>query len=209
MCSSDLKGSVTQIADLKSKLTAAENSKKMYEEELKDLRAQQAAVVEDDLVVPMASMAMADTVDSKEKIMRLEIENKTLLEKLEDLQKVETSSAAVVQQSALRSEFNILQDEVSKLKEELVKKEAEKVKISSDRDKLEAYTKRTLAKFQEKYLVALQECKAKLKEKQDKIEILENRSTAEKTAQKREERLLSSTVYELGLAIMQNRLKER
>ena len=141
--------------------------------------------------------------------MRLEIENKTLLEKLEDLQKVETSSAAVVQQSALRSEVNILQDEVSKLKEELVKKEAEKVKISSDRDKLEAYTKRTLAKFQEKYLVALQECKAKLKEKQDKIEILENRSTAEKTAQKREERLLSSTVYELGLAIMQNRLKER
>lgn len=206
---SAMKGSVTQIADLKSKLTAAENSKKMYEEELKDLRAQQAAVVEDDLVVPMASMAMADTVDSKEKIMRLEIENKTLLEKLEDLQKVETSSAAVVQQSALRSEVNILQDEVSKLKEELVKKEAEKVKISSDRDKLEAYTKRTLAKFQEKYLVALQECKAKLKEKQDKIEILENRSTAEKTAQKREERLLSSTVYELGLAIMQNRLKER
>ena len=84
-----------------------------------------------------------------------------------------------------------------------------RLKVSGDKDKLEAYTKRTLAKFQEKYLVALQECKAKLKEKQDKIEALENRSSAEKTAQKREERLLSSTVYELGLAIMQNRLKER
>lgn len=207
---SAMKGSATQIADLKSKLTAAENSKKMYEEELKDLRAQQAAVVEDDLVVPMASMAMADTAASKEKLMRLEIENKTLLEKLEVLQKAENLSTVTVQKSEIGSvEVNSLQDELSKLKEELVKKEAEKVKISSDRDKLEAYTKRTLAKFQEKYLVALQECKAKLKEKQDKIEILENRSSAEKTAQKREERLLSSTVYELGLAIMQNRLKER
>jgi len=58
-------------------------------------------------------------------------------------------------------------------------------------------------------LVALQECKAKLKEKQDKIEMLESRSATEKTAQKREERLLSSTIFELGLSIMQNRLKDR
>jgi protein HOOK3 len=102
-----------------------------------------------------------------------------------------------------------LQAEIDRLVGELAEKEAEKTKISSDKDKLEAYTKRTLAKFQEKYLVALQECKAKLKEKQDKIEALENRSSSEKTAQKREERLLSSTIYELGLAIMQDRLKER
>ena len=99
--------------------------------------------------------------------------------------------------------------EVERLKEELATMEKQNAKIRGDKDKLEAYTKRTLAKFQDKYLVALQECKAKLKEKQDKIEILESRSATEKTAQKREERLLSSTIYELGLAIMQNRLKER
>merc|ERR1712224_609203 len=95
------------------------------------------------------------------------------------------------------------------LQQQLDKKIAENKKIVSDKDKLEAYTKRTLAKFQDKYLVALQECKAKLKEKQDKIELLENRSATEKTAQKREERLLSSTIFELGLSIMQNRLKDR
>jgi 6-pyruvoyl-tetrahydropterin synthase len=102
-----------------------------------------------------------------------------------------------------------LQNELEALKVELAKKEQENQKISNDKDKLEAYTKRTLAKFQDKYLVALQECKTKLKEKQDKIEILESRSASERTAQKREERLLSSTLYELGLAIMQNKLKER
>merc|ERR1711865_1149297 len=95
------------------------------------------------------------------------------------------------------------------LKEQLDKKILENKKIVSDKDKLEAYTKRTLAKFQDKYLVALQECKAKLKEKQDKIELLESRSATEKTSQKREERLLSSTIFELGLSIMQNRLKDR
>ena len=107
------------------------------------------------------------------------------------------------------ADTSALEAEIKTLKEELEKKTAENKKIGSDKDKLEAYTKRTLAKFQDKYLVALQECKAKLKEKQDKIEILESRSATEKTAQKREERLLSSTIYELGLAIMQNRLKER
>ena len=98
---------------------------------------------------------------------------------------------------------------MQKLQAELEANERENAKISSDKDKLENYTKRTLAKFQEKYLVALQECKAKLKEKQDKIDSLESRSASERTAQKREERLLSSTIYELGLAIMQNRLKDR
>lgn len=207
---SAMKGSASQIAELKSKLTAAENSKKMYEEELRDLRAQQVASADDDLGAPMAALSLAGSAEFKEKIMRLEIENKNLVEKLEAHQKAEVASAAMASKSAIGSaDVKRLEDEVSKLKEDLAKKEAEKAKISGDKDKLEAYTKRTLAKFQEKYLVALQECKAKLKEKQDKIEVLENRSTAEKTAQKREERLLSSTVYELGLAIMQNRLKER
>jgi protein HOOK3 len=80
-------------------------------------------------------------------------------------------------------------------------------KLQNDKEKLEAYTKKTLQKFQEKYLVALQDCKAKLKEKHDKIEALEMRSANEKMAQKREERLLSSAIFELGLGVMQNCLK--
>jgi protein HOOK3 len=58
-------------------------------------------------------------------------------------------------------------------------------------------------------LVALQECKAKLKEKHDKIEALEMRSANEKVAQKREEKLLSSAIFELGMGMMSNRLGKR
>merc|ERR1712224_581920 len=144
----------------------------------------------------MGSLTGQSNTVMKEKLMRMEFENQKLKEENE---KVKTG---VVDSSTL----NAMQKQINQLKEELIKKEAEKTKIGTDKEKLEAYTKRTLAKFQEKYLVALQECKTKLKEKQDRIETLESRCSSEKTAQKREERLLSSTIYELGLSIMQNRL---
>ena len=214
--SDSVKTSVSEIADLKNKLTAAESAKKMYEGELAELRAQQnnsSTLSEDDAALAgidgFSPLTDASSMaDAKEKTMRLQIENKKLKE---ELGKLQTGGAVAASASvgAASGDTAALQQEIDRLKEELAKKEKENAKIGSDKDKLETYTKRTLAKFQDKYLVALQECKAKLREKQDKIEALENRSASEKTAQKREERLLSSTIYELGLAIMQNRLKER
>jgi protein HOOK3 len=201
--SDSLKSTSSEISELKTLLGAAEKAKKMYEDELKELRAQQA-VVHDDVAVEGFDSQAPISSEQREKTMRLEIENKSLKEELEALK-----AGGAVASVASGGDTDGLQAEIQTLKEELAKKTAENQKIGSDKDKLEAYTKRTLAKFQDKYLVALQECKAKLKEKQDKIEILESRSATEKTAQKREERLLSSTIYELGLAIMQNRLKER
>jgi protein HOOK3 len=204
-----LKVSATELAGLKSRLASAESAKKMYEEELKELRAadNDAGGLEED-ITPGLSLASAESLSSvKEKFMRLEIENKALREQVAELKR--SKEVAAVVGAAAGTDADVSRKEVSRLTAELAAKEADTAKISSDKDKLEAYTKRTLAKFQEKYLVALQECKAKLKEKQDKIEALESRSASEKTAQKREERLLSSTIYELGLSIMQDRLKER
>jgi protein HOOK3 len=56
------------------------------------------------------------------------------------------------------------------------------------------------------YLVALQECKAKLKEKHDKTEALEMRSASKISNQKKEERLFSTTIYEPGLTLMRQKL---
>ena len=203
-----------EIGELKSLLSAAEKAKKMYQDELKELRDQQAAAAE---VEAELSKAPTMTPEEREKMTRLEIDNRKLHEHLAALQLNGNAPPPVAPAPppppppppVPEIDVSEYTNEIAKLKEALAKKEAENKKIGSDKDKLEAYTKRTLAKFQDKYLVALQECKAKLKEKQDKIEILESRSATEKTAQKREERLLSSTIYELGLAIMQNRLKER
>mmetsp|Transcript_26120 Transcript_26120/g.62055 ORF Transcript_26120/g.62055 Transcript_26120/m.62055 type:complete len:617 (+) Transcript_26120:323-2173(+) len=210
-----IKNSTAEIAELKTQLTSANKAKKAYEDELKELREQQAVTHEDVVVEGFDSQAPV-SAEQREKMMRLEIENKKLTEELEafkasggDASAAAAAAATAAAAAASQEEAKTLKSEIEDLKAELEKKTAENKKIGSDKEKLEAYTKRTLAKFQDKYLVALQECKAKLKEKQDKIEVLEGRSATEKTAQKREERLLSSTIYELGLAIMQNRLKER
>ena len=190
-----------EIAKLKDDLRTAESSKKLYEEELQELKSQ--ASIEntlDDATATIHSLASAQSVsDNKEQMLRLEIENQKLKEQL---------AASSVKKLGNSEEEEKLKQQIETLKADLKKKEAEKEKLGRDKEKLEAYTKKTLSKFQEKYLVALQECKSKLKEKHDKIESLEMRSAAEKTAQKREERLLSSSIYELGLAIMQQRLKE-
>jgi protein HOOK3 len=151
--------------------------------------------------------------EEKEKYMRLEIDNKQLQEEVAQLTAAAEAAAAASALAAVslnetnESAIESMKEEIEALKTQLEQKEKENEKIVSDKERLEAYTKKTLSKFQDKYLVALQDCKTKLKEKQDKIESLEQRSVSERAAQKREERLLSSTIYELGLAIMQNKLK--
>ena len=232
----DLRAKAAEVTKLKGELSSAESARKMFEEELTTLKAQQESAADtsmDDLAKDVSGMSMSGAnaksmAEAKEKAIRMEVENQKLQEEMKRRHEAEleqaaaaaaaaaaaTSEAAAVAkeqaQPAVSSlELAKLKGHIAQLEKDLKQKEAEKAKLGSDKEKLEAYTKKTLSKFQEKYLVALQECKAKLKEKHDKIEALEMRSASEKTAQKREERLLSSTIYELGLAIMQQRLKER
>ena len=201
------------IAKLKTELSASVAAKKVAEEEVTELRAIQESgqnEMDDGPNIAGLSLTSAQSVtEAKEKVMRLEIENQTLKKQLktstEVAQLVAPKTTTVVDESAVKA----LESEIEQLQAEIQKKDAVTAKLSSDKDKLESYTKRTLSKFQEKYLVALQECKAKLKEKHDKIEALEIRSAAEKSNQKKEEKLLSSTIYELGLSIMQQKLKSR
>lgn len=202
------KNIVNELATVRTQLAEAESAKKMFQDELTELRAHQETHNE-----------INQSLDA-EKLARLESENDQLRK---DLEAAKSSTPQVVasvpdaeveklQKEIENLRLNAAPDrsaEVEALRKELEERKAENAKISSDKDKLEAYTKRTLAKFQDKYLVALQECKAKLKEKQDKIESLESRSANERSAQKREERLLSSVIYELGLGIMHNKLKEK
>jgi protein HOOK3 len=198
-----------EIAKLKTELSAIVAAKKMAEEELGELRSMQQAGHDhdaDDSHPNIAGLSLASVeniAELKEKMMRLDLENKALKKQLDSNAATQPATPSIDSQATVKA----LENEIEKLKEELQKKEAATAKLKSDKDKLETYTKKTLSKFQEKYLVALQECKAKLKEKHDKIEALEIRSAAEKSNQKKEEKLLSSTIYELGLTLMQQKLK--
>lgn len=45
--------------------------------------------------------------------------------------------------------------------------------LQTDKEKLESYTKKTLHKFQDKYMVAISHCKTQIAEKNEKIDYLE------------------------------------
>ena len=207
-----LKSKATEISKLKADLSASVKAKKMFEEELLELRSihQNKSHDSEELDVTDIAMTSAKSLaEAREKAMRLEIENKNLKQQLGiDINTTLGASFGNGSGNVSSATVTALEDEVKSLQATIKKKDALVKKLTTDKDKLEGYTKKTLAKFQEKYLVALQECKARLKEKHEKIEQLEVKSAAEKTNQKREEKLLSSAIYELGLSIMQTKLKQ-
>jgi len=182
-----LKTKDAEIGKLKNDASSAEKAKTMYQDELNELRASHEGAA-------AAALAVNGDSGSNEETMRLEIENSKLRDQMKNMQ---VSDAAAVPVG--NAEFQRI----------MAEKDKELAKLMADKEKLEAYTKKTLQKFQEKYLVALQDCKAKLKEKHDKIETLEQRGANEKVAQRREEKLLSSAIFELGMGVMSNRLGKR
>jgi len=185
-----------ELRVLRQTLKGVEREKREAKEEVEVLKAQKEAaeliqsgdepVGGDDWSQSMNKMV----VESKEQIIRLQHENNSQKEQFAALQSTTAENESSFQ---LRTED---------LKMQLKKRDSQITALASDKQKLESYTKKTLHKFQEKYLVALQECKSKLKAKHDYIQQLEARSQMEKMATKREERLLSSAIFELGLGMM-------
>jgi DNA repair exonuclease SbcCD ATPase subunit len=185
-----LKAKDAELITVRTAATTAENAKKMYQEELNELRAQHESAAE--IGSPMAALSLNNSglSEARENAMRLEIENSNLKAQIEQFRAGE--SANITPEPADASAITA--------------KDAEIKKLEGEKERLEHYTKKTLQKFQEKYLVALQDCKNKLKEKADRIEMLEMKAANEKVAQKREEKLISSAIYELGLGMMQQKL---
>uniref|UniRef100_A0A7S2UWL2 Hook C-terminal domain-containing protein n=1 Tax=Fibrocapsa japonica TaxID=94617 RepID=A0A7S2UWL2_9STRA len=95
---------------------------------------------------------------------------------------------------------------VAQLTQQLKERESKINRLTSDKEKLEAYTKKTLHKVQEKYLTALQTCKNQLSENQEKIKHLENSRAKDKQTQKLEERLLMSAMYNMGMDMVEHKL---
>lgn len=191
-----LKVKNAEVGKLKIDLSNAEKAKNMYQDELNELRAANEGAANADAAFALKGV----TTSPDDKSMRLELENSELRARMEQMRLSSPDAAASSDGE---------QDIEVELRKQISAKDAELAKLLSEKEKLEAYTKKTLQKFQEKYLVALKECKAKLKEKHDKIEALETRSSNEKVAQKREEKLLSSAIFELGMGMMSNRLGKR
>ncbi|CAB1120607.1 unnamed protein product [Ectocarpus sp. CCAP 1310/34] len=126
----------------------------------------------------------------------------------------EKSSAKIQSMKEEMDRLRVLADDRERLsmtaqsmEDRLKERETQVNNLQTDKEKLESYTKKTLHKFQDKYMVAISHCKAQIAQKNEKIDYLESKISQDKAASKREERLLMSSVYELGMDIIERQLK--
>lgn len=86
---------------------------------------------------------------------------------------------------------------IKSLKEKLKEKETTINKLSSDKEKLEAYTKKSLTNVQEKYMLAIKTCKDQIKEKDEKYKQAMDQYKKLRSQSTREAQLLTSAIYEV------------
>ncbi|GMH81465.1 hypothetical protein TrST_g12019 [Triparma strigata] len=103
--------------------------------------------------------------------------------------------------------MNSFKEAVEKLTSEAKMRDSENATLKTEKAKIETYTKSVLHKFQEKYLAALTQCKEKLKEEREKSKFLEEKIETQRKETDREKKLLSSSIFELGLKMMENSQK--
>jgi hypothetical protein len=95
---------------------------------------------------------------------------------------------------------------VGMLKEKVEKKEAETAGLLADKEKLEAYSKQKIHGVQEKYMSAIKTCKDQLAEKDLKLQRVNDQYKQLRHSSQRENQLLISAIYELGMSVTEHRL---
>jgi protein HOOK3 len=95
------------------------------------------------------------------------------------------------------------------LEAKLEEKEGTINRLEQEKGKLESYAKRTLIAFKDKYMAALQGMKQEKKDLEDRLVALTARAEQNQETARREERLVLSAVYDLGLRIMDKKIADQ
>ena len=93
------------------------------------------------------------------------------------------------------------------LEDKLKEKETVINRLEQEKSKLENYTKRSLATFKEKYMSVLQQMKEEKKELDLKIKANIEKAEQHHANWHREERLISSAMFEIGVRIMDRKIQ--
>jgi len=209
-----IKEKETKISELVKEVTVKEKeitSKTADIQSLTDKTNDKIHSLEHELKVVNERSTLSEDINNEQKSTIL-----TLTTSIEDLNAVikeKTEKIDEISNNLLISEKNKLrltgekaagEAQITKLSSQNATQKSQIEKLTSEKAKLELYAKQSLHKFQNKFLVALQNLKQKLKEKQEKIDRLEG----EKVVQKREERLICGSMYELGLEILRGNVEK-
>jgi chromosome segregation ATPase len=91
---------------------------------------------------------------------------------------------------------------IALLENKLKEKESLINKLEADKNKLEMYTRRSLTTFKEKFMTILNTLKAEKKELEEKLALQYNKYSKLNGMYMKEERLLSSALFEVGVKMM-------
>ena len=119
----------------------------------------------------------------------------------------EVERAAALSSKELSSKLNETSHTIRLLEQRLTEKEALADKLEQEKGKLENYTKRSLATFKEKYMAVLQTMKEEKRELEAKLQQMAEKAERNQDTWHREERMLSAAIYEVGVRIMDRRIK--
>jgi excinuclease UvrABC helicase subunit UvrB len=98
---------------------------------------------------------------------------------------------------------------VKTLEEELINKDASIVSLTQDKEKIEIFSKQYFSTFRDKYVAAITAIKREKNDLQEKLAFLQAKFDKTVDTTRKEERLLLSSMYELGVRIMDKNIQQK
>lgn len=102
--------------------------------------------------------------------------------------------------------LSVLTSTVQRLEERLTERELLVTRLETEKNKLETYAKRSLMAFKEKFMAVIQTMREEKRELEAKVKAQAERTERAQDSWRREERLLSSALFEVGVKIMDRKI---
>jgi len=147
-------------------------------------------------------------LDAKKQLSNAQLELKRTARTLQDLQE-QYGAAETALKDGKETTHKLLQVErtVVHLEDLLKEKEGIVLRLETERGKLEQFSKNTLAAFKNKFMSTLHKVQAEKEALEAALERLAERSEFDRETSRREERLLLSAVYNVGVKIMDKNMQ--
>jgi protein HOOK3 len=137
----------------------------------------------------------------RRQLSEAEMERDSMRHTLADRDHVDTNASRDAQQRLV-----VLTNTVARLEERLTERELLVTRLETDKSKLETYAKRSLMAFKEKFMSVIQTMREEKRDLEAKVKAQAERTEKAQDAWRREERLLSSALFEVGVKIMDRKI---
>jgi chromosome segregation ATPase len=149
--------------------------------------------------------AVSEVTNLKDEISKLHVQLNTITNtSITDSATVMTVEAKV---DELTSQLSIKDNTLRRLEENLKENESHVNKLQQDKSKLETFAKDSLKNFKDKYLKELTKFRTEKKDWKDKYNAVVKVNERNQETYRREERLLLSSMYEIGVRILDRNIQ--